>query len=651
MSKALYVLIVEDSESDAAMVVRLLRKAGYDVHDQRVESADQMQAALEKQAWDVVIADYSLPQFDAPAALALLQQSGLDIPFIVVSGTIGEETAVTMMKAGAHDYLMKNKLTRLAPAVEREMREAQTRRERKRMEQALRESEARYRAFTESAIDAIITADSKGNIVSWNRGVQQIFGFDAAEMLGQPLVRIMPVRYHDSYQGRMWSTDDKGDPGFTGKTVELYGSRKDGSEVPLELSHAEWETVQGKFFTSILRDITERKRVEGQVQRQIKRLVALRTIDTAITSGFDLRVTLGILLEQAITQLSVDTVDILLLNTHTQTLDYAAGRGYHSSALQNTHLRVGEGYAGCAALERHAVHVPNIIEGGGDLAHAPLLKDEAFLAYYGAPLIAKGQVKGVLEILNRTPLDLDDEWMTFLEMLTNQAAITVDNLELFDRLQRSNIELVLAYDTTLEGWSQALDLRDKESENHSQRVTEMTLRLAQAMGLNGEELVHIRRGALLHDIGKLGIPDNILLKPDMLTEEERVVIQRHPVYAYEWLSPITYLRLALDIPYCHHEKWDGSGYPRGLKGKAIPLAARIFAIVDVWDALHSGRTYRPAWPTEKVREHIRSLSGTDFDPQVVEAFFKVMQGDGLPSHIDNLSLDDIIAPCYYDFKG
>ena len=627
MSKPLHVLIVEDSESDAAMVVRLLRKAGYDVHGQRVESAGQMQAALEKQAWDVVIADYSLPQFDAPAALALLQQTGLDIPFIVVSGTIGEETAVTTMKAGAHDYFMKNKLTRLAPAVEREIREAQMRQERKRGEEALRESEARYHAFTESAIDAIITADSKGNIVGWNRGAQQIFGYNTSEMLGQPLVRIMPVRYHDPYQGRMWSTDDKGDAGFTVKIVELYGLRKDGSEVPLELSHAEWETVQGKFFTSILRDITERKRVEAQVQRQIKRLVALRTIDTAITSGFDLRVTLGILLEQAITQLSVDTVDILLLNAHTQTLDYAAGLGYHSSALQNTHLRVGEGYAGCAALERHAVHVPNIIEAGSDLAHAPLLKDEPFLAYYGASLIAKGQVKGVLEILNRTPLDLDDEWKTFLEMLTNQAAITVDNLELFDRLQRSNIELVLAYDTTLEGWSQALDLRDKESENHSQRVTEMTLRLAQAMGLNGEELVHIRRGALLHDIGKLGIPDNILLKPDVLTEEERVVIQRHPVYAYEWLSPITYLRLALDIPYCHHEKWDGSGYPRGLKGKAIPLAARIFAIVDVWDALHSDRTYRPAWPTEKVREHIRSLSGTDFDPQVVEAFFKVMQGD------------------------
>jgi HD-GYP domain-containing protein (c-di-GMP phosphodiesterase class II) len=194
-------------------------------------------------------------------------------------------------------------------------------------------------------------------------------------------------------------------------------------------------------------------------------------------------------------------------------------------------------------------------------------------------------------------------------------------------LQRSNVELVLAYDTTLEGWSQALDLRDKESETHSQRVTEMTLRLAQTMGLNGEELVHIRRGALLHDIGKLGIPDYILLKPDALTEEERFLIQQHPVYAYQWLSPITYLRLALDIPYCHHEKWDGSGYPRGLKGKAIPLAARIFAIGDVWDALHSGRTYRPAWPTEKVRKHIRSLSGTHFDLQVVEAFVKMMEGD------------------------
>ena len=184
----------------------------------------------------------------------------------------------------------------------------------------------------------------------------------------------------------------------------------------------------------------------------------------------------------------------------------------------------------------------------------------------------------------------------------------------------------LAYETTLEGWSAALDLRDKETEGHTQRVTAMTLELAKAMGMNDTQLVQIRRGALLHDIGKMGVPDQILLKPDALTEEEWARMRMHPVYAYDMLSHIAYLRDALDIPYCHHEKWDGSGYPRGLKGGQIPIAARIFAVVDVYDALTSDRPYRAAWSTEKVIEHIKSLSGSHFDPRATGEFLKMIEG-------------------------
>ncbi len=187
-------------------------------------------------------------------------------------------------------------------------------------------------------------------------------------------------------------------------------------------------------------------------------------------------------------------------------------------------------------------------------------------------------------------------------------------------MQRSNLDLTLAYDTTIEGWSRVLDLRDKETEGHSRRVTEMTLRMAHTIGMNTADVVHVRRGALLHDIGKMGIPDAILLKPGPLTDDEWVIMRKHPVYAYEMLAPIAYLQPALDIPYCHHEKWDGSGYPRGLKGEEIPLAARIFAVVDVWDAMRSDRPYPAGRPDEQVREHIQSLSGTHFDPQVVRVF-------------------------------
>lgn len=189
-------------------------------------------------------------------------------------------------------------------------------------------------------------------------------------------------------------------------------------------------------------------------------------------------------------------------------------------------------------------------------------------------------------------------------------------------LQKAHTQLLDAYEATIVGWSHAMDLRDHETEGHSQRVMELTVKLAQSYGLDEEAIHHIKRGALLHDMGKIGIPDAILHKPDKLTEEEWKVMKTHPQLAHEMLYPIEYLRPALDIPYCHHEKWDGTGYPRQLKNTEIPLAARIFAVVDVWDAVTSDRPYRPAWNKDQALSYIREQSGKHFDPQVVETFLK-----------------------------
>ena len=238
-----------------------------------------------------------------------------------------------------------------------------------------------------------------------------------------------------------------------------------------------------------------------------------------------------------------------------------------------------------------------------------------------APLKIKDQLIGVIYVDNRARTGIFHESdLELVSAFANQAAVAIDNADLFDRLQRSNRELEKAYQATLEGWVRALDLRDKETEGHTQRVTVLTERLARSMGVEGDALEHIRRGALLHDIGKMGIPDSILLKPGDLTEDERALIRQHPVFAYHMLSPIEFLRPALDIPYCHHEKWDGSGYPRGLKGMEIPFAARVFPVIDVWDALVSNRPYRKALPHEEVRQIIKSDAGKHFDPNVVKAF-------------------------------
>ncbi|CAM3567704.1 Metal dependent phosphohydrolase [Deinococcus saxicola] len=221
------------------------------------------------------------------------------------------------------------------------------------------------------------------------------------------------------------------------------------------------------------------------------------------------------------------------------------------------------------------------------------------------------------------PLSLD--WLSTLETLADQAAIAIDHARLVTELERSNVELRSAYDENIEGWARALDLRDHETEGHSRRVTEMTHELCAALGFTHEQLIHVRRGALLHDIGKMGIPDAVLLKPGKLTEDEWTLMRKHPEYAADLLTPIEFLHPALEIPQNHHEKWDGSGYPLGLKGEAIPLAARAFAVVDVYDALMSDRPYRKVWTREKTLDHIRSGSGLHFDPEVVEVFLQMIE--------------------------
>jgi HD-GYP domain-containing protein (c-di-GMP phosphodiesterase class II) len=379
---------------------------------------------------------------------------------------------------------------------------------------------------------------------------------------------------------------------------------------------------QGAFILSI--DISERKRAEIEIQNQLRRIQALREIDMAIISTTNLSLSLKTVLEKVTSSLNVDAADILLLNSHTQMLEFAAGRGFQTHGIEQTQLRLGQGHAGCAALEQRTIFIPALRDLREPFLRAALITGENFVSFYCVPLIAKGNVIGVLEVFHRSLLDPDQTWLDFLHALAGQASIAIDSSHLFHNLQRRNLDLMLAYDSTIEGWSKALDLRDKETEGHTLRVTEMTIMFARAAGIPEGEIIHVKRGALLHDIGKMGVPDNILHKPGELTDEEWDIMRQHPVYAYDMLYPIEYLRPALPIPYSHHEKWDGTGYPQGLKAEQIPLPARLFAIVDVWDALRSRRSYRQGWPDEKVLEYIRSQAGRYFDPKAVELFVRVV---------------------------
>ncbi len=377
-------------------------------------------------------------------------------------------------------------------------------------------------------------------------------------------------------------------------------------------------------LTNSLAVAIENSEKESQLQRQLRKVSALHTIDMTINSKIDLRSALKAILKISVEQLAVDAADVVLFNPYSLTYDFAAGYGYIKNLANAPEKRERMILAERAIMERRMIHDTGEVRDLFSPSMRAIWDGEGVKGYWGVPLVARGEVRGVLEIISRKPFDPGSDWLAYLDTLAGQTAIAIDSIGMLEQLQRSNIDLRVAYDATIEGWSKALDLRDNETENHTVRVVEMSLRLAEKIGIKNEDLIHIKRGAMLHDIGKMGVPDSILHKPGPLTDEEWVIMRQHPQFAYDMLSQISYLHRALDIPSCHHEKWDGSGYPRGLKGEQIPLAARLFAVVDVWDALRSDRPYRKAWADDRVMDYIKEESGKHFDPAVVTAFLDLL---------------------------
>lgn len=491
--------------------------------------------------------------------------------------------------------------------------------ERLRSLEAVRESEERFRRLSEAAFEGVCISD-QGRVLDANPRLAQMTGYSLPEILGRSVLDFVAPSHRERAAAYLET--------FTEEPFESLFVRRDGSEFPVECRARPLPFGGRSVRVTAVRDITERKRTEMQVQRQVERLSALRAIDSAISASLDLKTVLTAFLEQAVSRLEVDAAAILLLDPADQMLEFAVSKGFRTGALRHTRLHLGQCFAGRAALTRRRIRVEDLKHSPEEFARSPLFLSEDFRAYFAVPLLSRGQVKGVLEVFHRTYLAPDAEWLDFLDTLAGQAAIAVDNVGLFENLQKTNLELASAYETTLEGWSRALELRDRETQGHTLRVAELTLRLARALGLPEQEMAHIRRGALLHDIGKMGIPDAILLKPGPLTEQEWRIMKRHTEYAADLLGPIEFLRPALDIPTCHHERWDGKGYPRGLKGEEIPLAARIFSVVDSYDALSSNRPYREAWPEERVRAYLLEEAGTRFDPQVVAVFLDFLEREG-----------------------
>jgi len=364
------------------------------------------------------------------------------------------------------------------------------------------------------------------------------------------------------------------------------------------------------------------QRVQTALNAQLNQLGALMDVGQAVNSSLGLKKALEVVMDSLIRLMQAER-GFLMLKDPTGKLTMQTARGVAEDGAQE------ETFSGSTTIIR------TVIESGRPILTTNAQNDPRFEMQFSvaalqlrsilcAPLTLKDDLIGVIYVDHRGMPDVFHESdMNLISAFADQAAVAIDNARLFEDLKAANKELEIAYEATLQGWVRALDLRDKETEGHTQRVTNLSVKLAQAMGVDKGDLIHVQRGALLHDIGKMAIPDAVLLKPAGLTEEERTLIRQHPIFAYEMLKPIQFLHRALEIPYCHHEKWDGTGYPRGIKGLQIPFSARIFAIVDVWDALTSDRVYRKAIPAEEVRAHLRQESTRHFDPRVVEAFLEM----------------------------
>lgn len=507
--------------------------------------------------------------------------------------------------------------------------------ERMKAEEALQESRQMLQTVMDTIPVRVFWKDKKSVYLGCNHVFAKDAGFSTPdEIIGKNDFELAWLEQAEQYR-----IDDRVviTSGLPKLNYEEPQTTPDNKLVWLQTSKVPLRDTQGKIIGVLgtYEDITERKKAEEalrqsyeQTQMHLRCVTILHNIDKAITTHTDLRVMVDTIINNIIELIGIDAVALLVPSIDGKTMDLAAHTGFAKHLQENFSGLIDQ-------LLEEARNAQNAPQYYTNLqTDEPADKDSTNLRlYYKSgvilPLLAKDQLKGVLHLYSRQAIHFDADWQNFLQALAMQTAIAIDNTEMFYKMEMKNLELSAAYEATITGWSKALELRDKETKGHSERVTDLTLRLATAMGIPNDQLIHIKRGVLLHDIGKMGIPDSILLKPGALSEDEWIIMRQHPLFAFQLLSPISYLHDAMDIPLCHHEKWDGSGYPRGLKGEDIPLAARIFAIVDVWDALCSSRPYRPAWTRKNALEYIQKESGKHFDPAVVEAFLKVILDDSL----------------------
>jgi PAS domain S-box-containing protein len=733
-------LLVEDNPDDLFLLIHNLKSnfpsAHFDSAANRHELAQKLSSPV---AYDIVLSDWSLPQMDGIAVLSLVRSAGIDAPFIIVSGKIGEEAAIRAIKEGVYDYILKDSLARLPTAI----RHALVQHSQDKKAKIDNELISLQATALQAAPVAIEILDSQGNIEWVNEAYQVLTGRSGAEVLGLEARNFEDegdTRWLESLfieeseneevyiKGRGRKSDGVRyfeerrvrpvrDP--AGRLTHFVVIRKDSTsleqekkELELDLSFSElvrksiglqglcsecvamterelpeWslgirlfsdgashlerlfgteespdrhtslhdgrvylereitlgkETLakirlsydsdsvldQGRLAARLLSNLEISMRElasQAKFRAQIKNISFLKLISRTISAYMDFDTVMGSLLEQVRSILECDAVALYRSDKDQENLECKAASGFNTNLIARASVKFGQPNIGIVVEERRIISVYDFeaVDPAGKFGI--LIDKENFLSQHGAPIIVGGKMKGALEVWFRRDFKPGSEWFVLFDAIANQVGMALDYNTLYIDLQKAYMDLETSYEATIEGWSAAMDLRDEETEGHSRRVTTLSLSLAAKLGLQEAEIAQVRRGAYLHDVGKIGIPDSILKKPGPLNEEEWALMKQHPKKALDMLGRIPYLKDSLDIPLYHHEKFDGTGYPYGLAGDKIPLPARLFSMIDVFDALTSDRPYRRAWPKEKAIDYIREQKGKHFDPSLVEVFISMIE--------------------------
>lgn len=633
----LRILLLEDEPTDAELVENALHETGLSFVSRRVDTREAFMQALEEFKPDIILADYKLPAFDGASAVKIVRQQHPTVPVVMVTGAMGDEKAVELLGLGAKDYILKDRLARLGPAVQRALSAELGIRARKAAEKALRESEAKFRAIFENARDVILALSTDGTLIMLNPAFGQITGWTCAEWLGKSF---SPLVHPDDLPNAMHLLQCAVQ-GEALPVCELRILKKNGDYVVGEFTITPLvHDGTNAYLLGIARDITERKQAEVNIKKLTRLYATLSQTNKTIVHAANRQELLCNTCKGAITHGKFILAWVGLVDEATHIVKpvciHGDEQGYLTAITVSTDdVPEGRGPTGTAIRENRVSYVNDYAADERALPWRDAALKRGFRGAAALPLRFRDKVIGALTLYADEPDFFDAEQLSLLEEMALDISFALEGFERESLRQKAEEErgtalhkLRKSLEDSIRVAASISEVRDPYTAGHQQRVSQLAVAIAREMGLPATQIDGIHFGGLIHDIGKIGVPAEILSKPSLLTPLEMKLIQTHPQSGYEVVKDIEFPWPVAQIILQHHERLDGSGYPAGLKGDEIIMEARIIAVADTVEAMWSHRPYRPSLGMDAALEEISGASGVRYDSQAVEACLRLIREKG-----------------------